>query len=205
MHLASTPNCQRLWLAGPTAPKHIGPRRLGRTRGKMHLRRWPDDGRSGSGPVAPAPNQLGRWAIRRPVANQRLRGSERLGAFFDLTLRAGRIAPRPDGSDAVGPANHRPPQAPKVPGAGTQYCAARAELSWKLGVGSCLESADFSVHSARAHHFARRRPHTGPRHEPEALPDTLEPSHPRHRCELPPQPVRVRCVHVWQTARPRHG
>ena len=30
---------QRLWLAGHFAPKHVGPRRLGRTRGKMHLRR----------------------------------------------------------------------------------------------------------------------------------------------------------------------
>ena len=28
-------------------PKHVGPRRLGRTRGKMRLRRWPHDGRSG--------------------------------------------------------------------------------------------------------------------------------------------------------------
>ena len=30
-------------------PKHAGPRRLGGTHGKMHLRRWPYDDRSGLG------------------------------------------------------------------------------------------------------------------------------------------------------------
>jgi hypothetical protein len=38
-----------LWLAAHFAPKHVGPRRLGRTRGKMHLRRWTYEARYGSG------------------------------------------------------------------------------------------------------------------------------------------------------------
>ena len=45
---------------------------------------------------APVRNQLGNWAVRAPVANRRLRGRERLRCIDDLTLRAGRIAPRSD-------------------------------------------------------------------------------------------------------------
>jgi hypothetical protein len=63
-------------------PKHVGPQRLGLRAEECTS----GDGLMLAAPArvarAPAPNQLGRRAIRGPVANQRLRGWERLRCIF---------------------------------------------------------------------------------------------------------------------------
>jgi hypothetical protein len=73
-------------------PSPIGRPRLG-LRAEMHLRREPDDVRSGSGPARAGAPSVGRpgdarrqWRISASAVRCAC------SAFFDLTLRAGRIA-----------------------------------------------------------------------------------------------------------------
>ena len=74
---------------------HIDPAAPRPTPGKMRFRRWPDDGRSGSGwPNASAPS-VGHWGLpERLGRNGAFAGGRASSAFFDLSPRAGRIAPR---------------------------------------------------------------------------------------------------------------
>jgi hypothetical protein len=86
-----------MWLAGPSAPEHIASWRLGLRPENCASGDWPDDARSGSG----------RSARRRPISWAtglfaclwRISASAARSAFstvFELTQRAGRIAPRAD-------------------------------------------------------------------------------------------------------------
>ena len=65
------------------------------TRGKMPLRREPDDGRSGLGHPDAGANQLGQGNPRGGDESAPPRVGA-LRAFFELTVHAGRIAPWPD-------------------------------------------------------------------------------------------------------------
>ena len=94
-------------------------------RTKMRLRRWPDDGRSGSG--NPPRWRAISWADGRSAGRRRICASAgrcACGAFFDLTPRASRIAPRPD-------MLRRNPLTPR--------CRS-ADVLWECDVADCTRS-----------------------------------------------------------------
>ena len=143
-------NSQRLWLAGPTAPKHVRPRRLGLRAEKCTS----GDRLTLAAPArvarAPAHNQLGRRAIRGPVANQRLRGSERLRCIFrpDAPRWPHRAAARRAPAQWVPLTTDLPTPKTQLP-MGTQSSGSDLFGFWELAVGSC--------HRYISHHSAGRR------------------------------------------------
>ena len=74
---------------------HIAPAAPRPTPGKMRFRRWPDGSRFGWGwPNAGAPSVGHRGGSRRQGRNGAFAGGRACSAFFELSQRAGRIAPR---------------------------------------------------------------------------------------------------------------